>query len=423
MIITIAIIFLVAAVIWVGSLYRDLARQKNSLEGAWDDLNVLLKKKVKLAGSLLDVSNVFMPQETTTLKNLSEAKIEITKKETPLELAQAELKLNRALSAMLAVTDNSVSLKKDHSFLKIQDELKETEMKILAAKRFYNVNVVDFNDKFKSFFKNIVAKIASFKKRDFYDAEARENVHFDYRNEINQYRAEEINRCKQRCELYDYKKNFGTDYIILIPSIVLTLLIVGVAVYAFYSFFRAIPIADKLSNQIASQSGANNNQPTPAGPTVIDSSWKTYGNGIFEIKYPANWQVNVEDSGALSLKEIETNANNYSGIDIEIEIGKIDNPDNLPLAKLLSDTVMMGDNFSMQRNMEGDSMKADNVVLGGKNVLQIQQVISGTAIGMYSDYLVKDKVVYFLDSILYNKDDQKDIAIEARVLETLKFLN
>jgi LemA protein len=63
--------------------------------------------------------------------------------------------------------------------MKLQDELSDTENKIQASRRFYNGNVRELNTKIEHFPSNLIAKMFSFEKREFFevvDAAQRENV-------------------------------------------------------------------------------------------------------------------------------------------------------------------------------------------------------------------------------------------------------
>ena len=57
------------------------------------------------------------------------------------------------------------------NFLELQRELRDTENKIQAARRFYNSNVRDLNIKIESVPSNVVANIFNFKKMELFEIE------------------------------------------------------------------------------------------------------------------------------------------------------------------------------------------------------------------------------------------------------------
>ncbi len=87
----------------------------------------------------------------------------------PTASAQAENMLNSTLKSLFAVAENYPDLKASDNFLKLQDELSDTENKIQAARRFYNGMVRDFNTKQEVFPTNVIAGMMNFEKRDFFE--------------------------------------------------------------------------------------------------------------------------------------------------------------------------------------------------------------------------------------------------------------
>ena len=87
------------------------------------------------------------------------------------EKGKAENMLSQTLKSLFAVAENYPDLKASQNFMKLQDELADTENKIQASRRFYNGNVRDFNTKIQIFPNNIFAGILGFKKYEFFQAE------------------------------------------------------------------------------------------------------------------------------------------------------------------------------------------------------------------------------------------------------------
>jgi LemA protein len=72
------------------------------------------------------------------------------------------------------VAENYPDLKASQNFLELQRDLRDTEDKIQAARRFYNGNVRDLNIKIESFPTNIIASIFGFKKMELFEIEEAE---------------------------------------------------------------------------------------------------------------------------------------------------------------------------------------------------------------------------------------------------------
>ena len=63
-------------------------------------------------------------------------------------------------------------LKADEHFLELQRELAVTEDRIQAARRLFNGNVRDYNQRVQSVPSNLVAAVAGFRRRDYFELEA-----------------------------------------------------------------------------------------------------------------------------------------------------------------------------------------------------------------------------------------------------------
>ena len=83
-----------------------------------------------------------------------------------------EQALVESLRSLLAVAEAYPDLKADEHFLELQRELAVTEDRIQAARRLFNGNVRDYNQRVQSVPSNIVAAVAGFRRRDYFELEA-----------------------------------------------------------------------------------------------------------------------------------------------------------------------------------------------------------------------------------------------------------
>jgi len=82
--------------------------------------------------------------------------------------AEAENMLSNTLKSLFALAEAYPDLKANANFLKLQDEISDTENKVQASRRFYNGNVRDFNTKLQVFPTNMVGNMLGFKKYEFF---------------------------------------------------------------------------------------------------------------------------------------------------------------------------------------------------------------------------------------------------------------
>ena len=90
----------------------------------------------------------------------------------------ANNELTSAMNKLFALAESYPDLKANTNFIKLQDELKETEDKISYARQFYNDNVMEYKNKIEMFPSNIIANLFAFKQEPFFEANEseRENI-------------------------------------------------------------------------------------------------------------------------------------------------------------------------------------------------------------------------------------------------------
>lgn len=174
--IILAAIVLIA--LWLIAVFNGLIRQKNRVNEAFADIDVQLKRRHDLIPNLIETVKGYATHERELFEKVTAARAAAVNAKGTAEKGQAENMLTESLKSIFAVAENYPELKASQNFLKLQDELSDTENKIQAARRFYNGNVRDFNTKIEVFPTNLIAGMMSFKAFEFFQAETaeRENV-------------------------------------------------------------------------------------------------------------------------------------------------------------------------------------------------------------------------------------------------------
>ena len=175
------IILIVVAVIvlWIILTYNRLITLRNRAKEAWSDIDVQLKRRYNLIPNLVETVKGYAAHERGVFEKVTEARTRAMGARSMKEKGEAENMLSSTLKSLFAVAENYPDLKASTNFLELQRELRDTEDKIQAARRFYNTNVRDLNIKIESFPANTVANIFRFAKMDFFEIEeaaAREPV-------------------------------------------------------------------------------------------------------------------------------------------------------------------------------------------------------------------------------------------------------
>jgi LemA protein len=163
--------------IWFLVSYNNLVKLKNRAKEAFADIDVQLKRRHDLIPNLVETVKGYAAHEREVLEKVTEARAKAMGARESGDLkkmAEAENYLAETLKTLFAVAERYPDLKASQNFLELQRELRDTEDKIMYARRFYNENVRDLNIAIESFPTNIVASIFGFKKMDLFEISAPE---------------------------------------------------------------------------------------------------------------------------------------------------------------------------------------------------------------------------------------------------------
>jgi LemA protein len=157
--------------LWIIFAFNDLVKLKNRAKEAWADIDVQLKRRYDLIPNLVETVKGYASHEREVFEKVTEARSRAMGAKTIKERGEAENFLSSTLKSLFAVVENYPELKASQNFLELQRELRDTEDKIQAARRFYNGNVRDLNIKIESFPSNIVASSFGFGKMELFELE------------------------------------------------------------------------------------------------------------------------------------------------------------------------------------------------------------------------------------------------------------
>ncbi len=154
---------------WLAGTFNGLVRKKNRAKEAWSDIDVQLKRRYNLIPNLVNTVKGYATHERELFERVTQARASAMGAQGVEEKAKAENMLAGTLKTLFAVSENYPQLKASANFVELQKELRDTEDKIQAARRFYNGNVRDLAIKIESFPSNIAAKLFGFKKMELFE--------------------------------------------------------------------------------------------------------------------------------------------------------------------------------------------------------------------------------------------------------------
>ena len=178
-ILIVVLVVLALIILWIIVAYNRLITLRNRAKEAWSDIDVQLKRRYDLIPNLVETVKGYVVHERELFEKVTEARTRAMGAQTIKEKGEAENFLSNTLKSLFAVAENYPQLRAAENFLELQRELRDTEDKVQAARRFYNGNVRDLNIQIESFPANIIANMFRFAKMEFFETEeeaAREPV-------------------------------------------------------------------------------------------------------------------------------------------------------------------------------------------------------------------------------------------------------
>mgnify|MGYP000141140215 FL=1 len=162
---------LVLLVIFAVAQYNRLIRLNITVDEAFAQIEVQLKRRADLIPNLVETVKGYATHEQSTFDAVVAARAKSTSASSVADVAAADGALTNALRGLLAVAEAYPDLKASSNFLSLQEELSTTENKVSFARQFYNDTVRSLNTAVKTVPTNFFAGFAKVDAREFYEVE------------------------------------------------------------------------------------------------------------------------------------------------------------------------------------------------------------------------------------------------------------
>jgi LemA protein len=163
-------ILVVVLLIGVTSYNRFIA-QIQAVRTAWANIDTEIRRRSDLIPNLVETVKGYAAHEREVFENVTRARAAVGSASTPAEQAAAEGPLMMALGRLLAVAEAYPELKANTNFLALQQELANTEDRLQTARRFYNANVLDLNQRVQQFPSNLIARMFGFSEAEYFEVD------------------------------------------------------------------------------------------------------------------------------------------------------------------------------------------------------------------------------------------------------------
>jgi LemA protein len=152
--------------------YNRFVSQRQLIRDAWANIDTELRRRYDLIPNLVETVKGYAAHERGVFEEVTRARsAAVAATGSPAEQAAAEGPFVQALRQLFAVAENYPDLKANQNFLALQQELANTEDRLQTARRFYNANVRDYNQRVQQFPSMLIARAFGFREEEFFEIE------------------------------------------------------------------------------------------------------------------------------------------------------------------------------------------------------------------------------------------------------------
>lgn len=177
----IGLIIIAILLIIVLTLYNNLVKARNKVKQAESGIDVYLNQRFDLIPNLVECVKAYSKHEQSIFTEI--ANLRSTYMKQPKDIKSAE-NLNNKMNELIAVAENYPELKASEQYLNLQRTLTKLESQLQAARRIYNAEVTDYNNKIGVVPSNIIASLFGFKEAKLFEIEEykRENININLKD-------------------------------------------------------------------------------------------------------------------------------------------------------------------------------------------------------------------------------------------------
>ena len=161
-------------------VYNGFVAADHAVSEKWAQVQNVYQRRADLIPNLVETVKGFAAQEKSVLEAVTQARASAGSiKATPellndpaafKKFQDAQNQLGGALSRLLITVERYPELKSNQNFLALQSQLEGTENRITVERQRFNEAVRDYNTKIKLMPWAVVARVAGFKEKAFFES-------------------------------------------------------------------------------------------------------------------------------------------------------------------------------------------------------------------------------------------------------------
>ena len=164
------LVVVVALLLGAIVIFNRLIADRNQMRAAWSDIDVQLLRRHDLTPQLVTAVQAYADFERSTLATIAELRTRARDAAQLADRARLEDELGSQIGRLLALQESYPDLKASANFLQLQRDLVAIEDHLQYARRYYNGAVRQLNTRIEHFPELIVARLAGFRRGEFFEA-------------------------------------------------------------------------------------------------------------------------------------------------------------------------------------------------------------------------------------------------------------
>ncbi len=195
----IVFLIVIALAVMVVITYNGLVKARNSVKNSFAQIDAQLQRRFDLLPNLVETVKRFATHEKRILENVAEARSGYLSAHDAKDKIAVNKQLSATLKSLFVVSESYPELQANENFLKLQEELAETEDKVTFARQFYNDAVTIYNNKLQMFPGNMIGGMFGFKEEELFNMADDDVRTAPILFDSNELTDEEKDRYPQKC--------------------------------------------------------------------------------------------------------------------------------------------------------------------------------------------------------------------------------
>ncbi len=163
------LILLIVIAVFIITTYNQLVKARNKVKNSFAQIDAQLQRRFDLLPNLEETVERFASHEKKILQNVAAARSGYMSTNVAKEKLAMNNQLTSTLKSLFVLSEHYPELKANTNFMKLQEELSETEDKVTFARQFYNDAVTIYNNKLQMFPANIIAGMFGFREEELFN--------------------------------------------------------------------------------------------------------------------------------------------------------------------------------------------------------------------------------------------------------------